>query len=322
MLFIYIVPQSNAYVIERLGVYKSTWKAGLHICIPFIDRVIRRISLKEQVADFLPQQIITKDNCTVLVDTVVFFKVTDPKLFTYEITDPVSAVANLTATTLRNYVGNLSLEEAMTSRDKINAHMNTVMGSATAPWGIDIKRVEIKDINPPSDVKEAMEKQIKAEREKRAKILMAEGQKAEAILQAEGEAEAMVKRANAKKETTIIEAEAEKRAKILKAEAEKQQRILKSEGEAAAIEKIQKARAAGIKAVNESNPTDKYLELQKYETFAKVGNGKATKIIIPSEIQNITGLAVSLKEATNDIPYNEENDIEDNENDEINENSY
>lgn len=314
MLFIYIVPQSNAYVVERLGVYDKTWQAGLHFCIPFIDRVARRISLKEQVADFLPQNIITKDNCMVKIDTVVFFRVVDPQLFTYGIMDPISAIANISATTLRNYIGNLSLEETMTSRDKINEHMTAVLDEATDPWGIKINRVEIKEVMPPDDVREAMEKQIKAEREKRSKVLTAEAEKQAAILQAEGQKEALVLNAKAKKEAMLLEAEAEKQAKILRAEADKQQRILKSEGEAVAIEKVQKAKALGIRFISESNPSDKYIDLQKLETMAKVGNGKATKIIIPSEIQNITSLAVSMKEATESLPLdNSDDDIDEDE---------
>jgi regulator of protease activity HflC (stomatin/prohibitin superfamily) len=301
MLFFYIVPQSNSYVVERLGVYQTTWGAGLHFCIPFIDRVSRRISLKEQVADFLPQKIITKDNCMVQVDTVVFFQVVDPKLFTYGIMDPISAISNISATTLRNYIGNLSLEETMTSRDKINDHMRSVLDEATDPWGIKINRVEIKEVNPPSDVREAMEKQIKAEREKRAIVLKAEAEKQAAILQAEGQKEAVVLSAKGKKEAQILEAEAEKQAKILRAEAEKQQRILKSEGEAIAIEKVQKAKAVGIRAISESNPSEKYIDLQKLDTLSKVGNGRATKIIIPSELQSLTGMAVSVKEAISEV---------------------
>lgn len=313
MLFFYIVPQSNAYVVERLGVYKDTWHAGLHFCIPFIDRVARRISLKEQVADFLPQKIITKDNCMVQVDTVVFFKVVDPKLFTYGILDPITAISNLSATTLRNYIGNLSLEETMTSRDKINDHMRSVLDEATDPWGIKINRVEIKEVDPPADVREAMEKQIKAEREKRSIILKAEAEKQAAILSAEGQKEALVLSAKGKKEAQILEAEAEKQAKILKAEAEKQQRILKSEGEAVAIERIQKARAVGIQAISNANPSDKYIDLQKLETLSKVGNGRATKIIIPSELQEISGLALSLKETVTNIPDISEDEANDNE---------
>lgn len=296
MLFLFVVPQSNAYVIERLGVYKTTWDAGLRFCIPFIDRVARRISLKEQVADFLPQNIITKDNCMVRVDTVVFFKVVDPKLFTYGIMDPINAIANISATTLRNYIGNLSLEETMTSRDEINNHMRQVLDDATDPWGIKINRVEIKEVTPPDDVREAMEKQIKAEREKRSTILTAEARKQADILQAEGQKEAMILTAVGKKEAQILEAEADKAAKILRAEAEKQQRILKSEGEAVAIKKVQEARAQGIMAVSNSNPTEKYVELQKLETMAKVASGQATKILIPAEMQGIANLAVGIKE--------------------------
>jgi len=314
MVFVYVVPQSNAYVVERLGKYKTTWNAGLHFCIPFVDRVARKISMKEQVADFLPQNIITNDNCMVKIDTVVFFKVFDPKLFTYGILDPITAIANISATTLRNYIGNLSLEETMTSRDKINDHMRSVLDAATDPWGIRINRVEIKEVMPPNDVREAMEKQIKAEREKRSKILTAEADKQAAILQAEGKQQAMVLEAKGKKQAQILEAEAEKEAKILRAEAEKQQRILKSEGEAIAIEKVQRAKAVGIKAISESDPSQKYIELQKLDTLAKVGNGKATKIIIPSEIQNLAGLAISLKETITDAATETEDNLNNMEN--------
>lgn len=312
MIFLFIVPQSNAYVVERLGAYKTTWKAGLHICIPFIDKVVRRISLKEQVADFLPQKIITKDNCMVEVDTVIFFQVQNSELFTYGIMDPISAISNLSATTLRNYIGNLSLEETMTCRDKINDHMASVLDNATYTWGIKIHRVEIKEIIPPEDVRDAMEKQIKAEREKRSIILKAEANKQAAILESEGQKEAMVLAAKGKKEAQILEAEAEKTAKILRAEAEKQQRILKSEGEAIAIEKVQKARAIGIKVVSDSNPSDRYIDLQKLDTLSKVGNGRATKIIIPSELQKLTGLALGIKETLTDVKEDENEKIDNN----------
>lgn len=301
MLFVYIVPQASAFVVERLGVYKTTWGAGLHFCLPFIDRVSRKMSLKEQVADFPPQNVITKDNCLVQVDTVVFFQVSNPKLFTYGVMDPISAISNLSATTLRSLIGNLTLEEAMTSRESINNHMSSALDVATDPWGIKINRVEIKDIIPPNDVRESMEKQIKAERDKRAAILNAEASKQAAILVAEGNKEAMILNAEGKKKTAILDAEAEKEARILRAQAEKQQRILKSEGEAQAILKVQEAKAKGIRMISESNPTEKYIDLQKLETLAKVGNGRATKIIIPSELQELTGLAISMKEATTSV---------------------
>lgn len=301
MLFVYIVPQASAFVVERLGVYKTTWGAGLHFCLPFMDRVSRKMSLKEQVADFPPQNVITKDNCLVQVDTVVFFQVSNPKLFTYGVMDPISAISNLSATTLRSLIGNLTLEEAMTSRESINNHMSSALDVATDPWGIKINRVEIKDIIPPNDVRESMEKQIKAERDKRAAILNAEANKQAAILVAEGNKEAMILNAEGKKKTAILDAEAEKEARILRAQAEKQQRILKSEGEAQAILKVQEAKAKGIRMISESNPTEKYIDLQKLETLAKVGNGRATKIIIPSELQELTGLAISMKEATTSV---------------------
>lgn len=302
MLFIFIVPQASAFVVERLGVYKQTWNAGVHICLPFIDKVSRRISLKEQVADFPPQNVITKDNCLVQVDTVVFFQVSDPKAFTYGVMDPISAIANLSATTLRSLIGNLTLEETMTSRDSINARMGADLDIATDPWGIKINRVEIKDIIPPSDVRESMEKQIKAERDKRAAILNAEASKQSAILVSEGQKEAMILAGEGKKAAAILDAEAEQKARFLRAEAEKRQRILKAEGEAEAILKVQEARAEGIRMISASNPTNDYINLQKLETMSKVANGKATKIIIPSELQAITGLAVSMKEASTSEP--------------------
>lgn len=312
MLFAFIVPQANAFIVQRLGVYHKTWEPGLHLCIPFIDQVARKISLKEQVADFPPQNVITKDNCVVQVDTVIFFQVSDPKAFTYGVMDPITAISNLSATTLRSLIGNLTLEDAMTSRESINTHMSSALDLATDPWGIKINRVEIKDIIPPNDVKESMEKQIKAERDKRAAILTAEANKQSAILVSEGNKEAMILNAEGKKKSAILDAEAEKEARILRAQAEKQQRILKSEGEASAILKVQEARAKGIRMISESNPSEKYLSLQKLDTLAKVGNGRATKIIIPSELQEITGLAVSLKEATtsvdSDINLSKENE--------------
>jgi regulator of protease activity HflC (stomatin/prohibitin superfamily) len=320
MFFIYIVPQASAFVVERLGVYKTTWGAGLHFCIPLLDRVSRKMSLKEQVADFPPQNVITKDNCLVQVDTVVFFQVSNPKLFTYGVMDPISAISNLSATTLRSLIGNLTLEEAMTSRESINNHMSAALDEATDPWGIKINRVEIKDIIPPNDVRESMEKQIKAERDKRAAILNAEANKQAAILVAEGNKEAMILNAEGKKKTAILDAEAEKEARILRAEAEKQQRILKSEGEAQAILKVQEAKAKGIRMISDSNPTDKYIDLQKLDTLAKVGNGRATKIIIPSELQEITGLAISMKEATTSVKS--DIDLEKEDEEEINEDEF
>ena len=309
MLFIYIVPQANAYTIERLGVYTKTWNAGLHFCIPFIDKVSRKMSLKEQISDFPPLPVITKDNCTVLVDTVVFFQICDPKLFTYGVASPIAAIENSTATTLRIYIGQLSLEEVMVSREDINSHMRSDLDRATEPWGIKVNRVEIKKIKPPEDVISSMEKQIKAERDKRATIANAEASKQSAILIAQGKQEATVLNAEAAKKAQILAAEADKESKILKAQGEKEQRILKAEGEAQAILKIQEARAKGIKMISESNPSDKYIDLQKLDTLAKVGNGRATKIIIPSELQSLSGLALSLKETLTDKvdDENEEN---------------
>lgn len=296
MLFVYIVPQANAYTIERLGVYIKTWNAGLHFCIPFFDKVSRKMSLKEQIADFPPQPVITKDNCTVFVDTVVFFQISDPKLFTYGVASPIQAIENSTATTLRNYIGQLSLEEVMVSREDINSHMRSDLDRATEPWGIKVNRVEIKKIQPPEDVVTSMEKQIKAERDKRATVLNAEASKESAILIAQGKQEATILNAEADKRAKILAAEADKAAKILHAEADQQQRVLRATGEAEAILKIQDAKAKGIRMISESNPTDKYLDLQKLDTLAKVGNGRATKIIIPSELQSLGGMALSLKE--------------------------
>lgn len=297
MFFIHIVPQANTYVIERLGIYSKTWTEGVHFCIPGLDRIVRKISLKEQQADFAPQNVITKDNCLIMVDTIVFFQVKDAKLFTYGVINPIAAIESLTATTLRNFIGNLSLEEAMTSRDEINAYVRTALDGATSKWGIQINRVEIKDIVPPQDVREAMEKQIKAEREKRATILKAEADKQAAILSAQGAAEAKILETEAKKKAQILEAEAEKEAKILKAQADREARILKSEGEAEAIIKVQTAKAKGINEISSAKVTPDYITIKKLETLSNVGNGRATKIIIPSDIQDMTGLSVSLKEA-------------------------
>ena len=280
-----VVPQSKAYVIERLGAYYKTWETGLHVLIPIIDRVANQVSLKEQVADFPPQPVITKDNVTMQIDTVVFFQITDSKLYTYGVEHPIAAIENLTATTLRNIIGDLELDHTLTSRDTINAKIRSILDEATDPWGIKINRVELKNIKPPAEIQDAMEKQMKAERQRREAILRAEGEKSSNILVAEG-----------KKESQILEAQAEKEAAILRAEAEKEARIKKAEAEAEAILKINQAQAESIRLINEASPNGEYMTLKKLETFEKVADGKATKIIVPSNIQNLAGLATSLIE--------------------------
>ena len=279
-----IVPQAHAYVIERLGAYSGTWNVGLHIKIPFIDRVAKRVTLKEQVVDFAPQPVITKDNVTMQIDTVVYFQITDPKLYAYGVELPMSAIENLTATTLRNIIGDMELDESLTSRDVINTKMRSILDEATDPWGIKVNRVELKNIIPPAGIREAMEKQMKAERERREAILRAEGEKKSAILVAEGE-----------KAAAILKAEAEKESQILKAEAEKESAIRIAEGEAQAILSVQEATADGIKMLNAATPSKEVLTIKSFEAFEKVADGKATKIIIPSEIQGIAGLAAGLK---------------------------
>lgn len=283
-----VVPQANAYVIERFGAYAATWNVGLHIKIPIMDRVANKVLLKEQVIDFRPQAVITKDNVTMQIDTVVFFQITDPKLFTYGVSNPFSAIENLTATTLRNIIGELELDETLTSRDIINTRMRAVLDEATDPWGIKINRVEVKNIIPPQDIQEAMEKQMRAERERREKILRAEGEKTSAILKAEG-----------LKESSILEAEAHKQAMILSAEADKEAAVRRAEGEAEAILKIQEATAEGLRMLNESKPTKEVLTIKSFEALAKVADGQATKLIIPSELQNVSGLIASLTETVN-----------------------
>ena len=273
-----IVPQAQAYVITRLGAYKTTWGVGLHFKIPFFERVVKKVSLKEQVADFDPQPVITKDNVTMQIDTVIYFQITDPKLYTYGIEQPILAIENLTATTLRNIIGEMELDQSLTSRDVINAKMRSILDEATDPWGIKVNRVELKNILPPREIQNAMEKQMKAEREKRAVILKADGEKQAAITAAEGEKEAA----------------------ILRADAVKQQRILEAEGEAQAILAVQKANADAIRLLNEAMPNDKVLALRSLEALAKVANGKATKIIIPSELQNLGGVVPSIKELLTD----------------------
>ncbi len=280
-----IVPQSRAYVVERLGAYQSTWQTGLHIKIPFFERIARNVSLKEQVVDFPPQPVITKDNVTMQIDTVVFFQITDPKLYAYGVENPISAIENLTATTLRNIIGELELDHTLTSRDTINAKIRGILDEATDPWGIKVNRVELKNILPPREIQDAMEKQMKAERERRESILRAEGEKASQILVAEG-----------KKESLILAAEADKTAAILHAEAVKESKIREAEGEAEAIRTIQQAEAQAIEYINNANPSDGYLTLRKLEAFEKAADGQATKIIIPSEIQGAAGLASGIAE--------------------------
>lgn len=280
-----VVPQAHAYVIERLGTYNTTWSAGLHLKTPLIDKVAHRISMKEQVVDFAPQPVITKDNVTMRIDTVVFFQITDPKLFAYGVEKPIMAIENLTATTLRNIIGELELDQTLTSRETINTKMRATLDEATDPWGIKVNRVELKNIIPPAAIQDAMEKQMKAERERREQILIAEGEKKSAILRAEGQ-----------KESLILPAEAEKQSAILRAEATKEATIRRAEGEAEAILKVQQANADGIKFLNEAAPDQAVLTLKSLEAFAKAADGKATKLIIPSEISGIAGLASSLTE--------------------------
>ena len=284
-----IVPQSQAYILERLGVYKATWGSGVHFKVPFIERVAKRVNLKEQVVDFAPQPVITKDNVTMRIDTVVFFQITDPRLFTYGIDNPIMAIENLTATTLRNIIGDMELDATLTSREIINTKMRASLDDATDPWGIKVTRVELKNIIPPAAIQGAMEKQMKAERERREAILKAEGEKKSTILVAEG-----------KKESAILDAEAEKQAAILRAEAEKEKMIKEAEGQAEAILKVQQAKADGIRFIKDAGADQSVLTLKSLEAFAQAADGKATKIIIPSEIQGIAGLASSLVEiATN-----------------------
>lgn len=280
-----IVPQSKAFVLERLGAYMGTWQTGFHVKIPFFERVAKIVSLKEQVVDFAPQPVITKDNVTMQIDTVVFFQITDPKLYTYGVENPISAIENLTATTLRNIIGELELDATLTSRDTINAKIRVILDEATDPWGIKVNRVELKNIIPPREIQDAMEKQMKAERQRRESILTAEGEKASKILVAEGH-----------KESQILNAEAEKQAAILRAEAVKEAKIREAEGEAEAIRVVQQANADAIKLINEANPGDAVIAIKSLEAFAKAADGQSTKIIIPSEIQSLAGLATGIKE--------------------------
>ena len=280
-----IVPQAQAFVIERFGGYQATWGVGIHLKLPIIDNIAKRVILKEQVVDFAPQPAITKDNVTMRIDTVVFYQITDPKLFAYGVENPIMAIENLTATTLRNIIGDLELDETLTSRETINTKMRASLDVATDPWGIKVNRVELKNIIPPAAIQDAMEKQMKAERERREAILIAEGEKKSTVLVAEG-----------KKESAILEAEAEKEAAILRAEAKKEAMIREAEGQAEAILKVQQANAEGIRFLNEANPNGQVIQLKSLEAFAKAADGKATKIIIPSEIQGMAGLVKSLAE--------------------------
>ena len=281
---IVIVQQSRAYVVERLGAFRTVWNVGLHLKAPFIERVAKKVSLKEQVADFAPQPVITKDNVTMQIDTVIYFQITDPKLYTYGVEHPMNAIENLTATTLRNIIGDMELAQSLTSRDTINSRMRSILDEATDPWGIKVNRVELKNIIPPKEIQNAMEKQMKAERERRESILQAEGQKQSQILVAEGEKRSVLLRDNCSEQAKIMEAEAEKTAKILAAEAESE-----------AIMKVQQATADALKLLNEAAPNDQVVKLKALETMTKVADGKATKIIIPSELQGLAGLAASAK---------------------------
>ena len=284
-----IVPQAYAVVLERLGAYKATWSTGIHFKVPFIERVARRVNLKEQVVDFPPQPVITKDNVTMQIDTVVFFQITDPKLYAYGVDNPIMAIENLSATTLRNIIGDMELDETLTSREVINTKMRASLDVATDPWGIKVNRVELKNIIPPAAIQDAMEKQMKAERERREAILKAEGEKRSTILVAEG-----------KKQSAILDAEAEKQAAILHAEAQKERMIKEAEGQAQAVLKVQQATAEGLRMIKEAGADESVLTLKSLEALTKVADGKATKIIIPSEIQGIAGLATSLKEIMTD----------------------
>lgn len=284
-----VVPQAHAYVVERLGGYQATWDVGIHFKVPFIDRIAKRILLKEQVVDFPPQPVITKDNVTMRIDTVIFYQITDPKLFAYGVDNPIVAIENLTATTLRNIIGDLELDETLTSRETINTKMRASLDSATDPWGIKVNRVELKNIIPPAEIQDAMERQMKVEREKRESILRSQGEKESAILVAQG-----------KKEAAILDAEAEKQAAILRAEAKRESMIREAEGQAEAIKTVQQASADGIRMLNDAQASKEVLQLKSLEAFSKAADGKATKIIIPSEIQGMAGLAKSFSEVIKD----------------------
>ena len=284
-----IVPQAQAYIVERLGAYQGTWSVGLHVKLPFLDKVARRVNLKEQVADFPPQPVITKDNVTMRIDTVVFYQITDPRLFTYGVENPMMAIENLTATTLRNIIGDLELDETLTSRETINTQMRAALDIATDPWGIKVNRVELKNIIPPAEIQNAMEKQMKAERERREAVTRAEGEKKASILQAEGE-----------KESAILRAEAEKQSAILRAEAEKEKMIREAEGEAEAIMKVQQAKADGIRMLKEAGADEAVLKIKSLEAFEKAADGKATKILLPADLQGVASLATTFREVKDD----------------------
>jgi len=291
-----IVPQARAYVVERLGAYHGTWQVGLHFKIPVIDKIARKVSLKEKVIDFPPQPVITKDNVTMEIDTVIYFQITDPKLYAYGVESPMDAIENLTATTLRNIIGELELDESLTSRELINSKIRLVLDEATDPWGIKINRVEVKNITPPRDIQTAMEKQMRAERERREAILIAEGEKKSQVLIAEGQKEAAILQAEAAKQAAILQAEAEKQAAILAAEANKEAAIREAEGQSEAILMINKATSDGLKFIKEAGADESVIALKSLEAFEKAADGQATKIIIPSEIQSLAGLATSVKE--------------------------
>ncbi len=290
-----IVPQAQAFILERLGGYQTTWDVGLHFKLPLIDRVAKRVNLKEQVVDFDPQPVITKDNVTMRIDTVVFFQITDPKLFTYGVENPIMAIENLTATTLRNIIGDMELDQTLTSREVINTTMRSTLDVATDPWGIKVNRVELKNILPPAQIVDAMEKQMKAERERREAILKAEGEKKSSILVAEGN-----------KQSAILDAEAEKQSAILHAEAEKERMIREAEGQAEAILKVQQAKAEGIRLIKEAGADQAVLTMKSFETLEKVADGKSTKIIIPSELQNVAGLVSAVTEVAKDVKASKE----------------
>ena len=292
-----VVRQANAYVIERLGTYTTTWGVGLHMMVPIIDKVARHVSLKEQVADFPPQPVITKDNVTMRIDTVIFFQITDPKLFCYGVENPIAAIENLTATTLRNIIGDLELDQTLTSRETINSKMRATLDEATDPWGIKVNRVELKNIMPPAAIQESMEKQMKAERERREQIIRAEGEKQAAITVSEGEKEAKILRATADKEATILAAEAKKQAAILEAQAQREAAIQRAQGNAEAIRQVQQAEADAVKMMNEAAPSQATIAVRGLSTFERAANGPANKLIIPSELAGVTSLATAVTEA-------------------------
>jgi regulator of protease activity HflC (stomatin/prohibitin superfamily) len=307
-----IVPQATVFVIERLGSFKAEWHAGVHFLVPFIDKIAKKVSIKEQVVDFKPQPVITKDNVTMQIDTVVFFQVINATKYVYGVDNPIRAIENLTATTLRNIIGELELDATLTSRDTINSKITQSLDLATDRWGIKINRVELKNIVPPREIQEAMEKQMKAERERREKILQAEGEKKSAVLVAEGEKEARILQAQGAKESAILKAEAEKQALVLQADAVREKKILEATGEAQAIELVQNALAESLKKLTAANPSEQVIQLKSLEAFAKAADGKATKIIIPSEIQSLAGLATGIKEAVTDVSTKENAKVSEN----------